>query len=111
MDPVGPHGQTSHFHGQMNPEEAMDLVGPHGKKSHFQGQTSPGADLSYGASWPSRPKWPIFKVKRSPMLTSVKTLVMELVGPHDKNGPFSMSNEPQTRILTSILPKFFMDVR
>ncbi|KAG5612767.1 hypothetical protein H5410_024048 [Solanum commersonii] len=33
------------------------------KTSHFQGQRSIGADLSYGANWPSRQKCPIFKVK------------------------------------------------
>ncbi|KAG5588772.1 hypothetical protein H5410_049206 [Solanum commersonii] len=69
------------------------------KTTHFQGQTNPGANLIYGTSWPSRLKWPIFKVKRA----SEQTLAMESVGPHDQIGPFS-------RFSTSFLPKFFMDV-
>ncbi|KAH0665125.1 hypothetical protein KY285_026331 [Solanum tuberosum] len=40
--------------------------------AHFQGQTSPRVDLNYGASWPSRPKWTIFKVK----------CALEQVNPH-----------------------------
>ncbi|KAG5574357.1 hypothetical protein H5410_054491 [Solanum commersonii] len=55
--------------------------------AHFQSQTIPGVDFSYGASWPSRPKGPIFKVKR---------FAEQPVGPHDQNGPFSMSKDPRS---------------
>uniref|UniRef100_M1AVU6 Uncharacterized protein n=1 Tax=Solanum tuberosum TaxID=4113 RepID=M1AVU6_SOLTU len=36
---------------------------------------------------------------------------MEPVGPHGQNDPFSRSNDPRRRILTSFLHKFFMNVR
>ncbi|KAG5607802.1 hypothetical protein H5410_029294 [Solanum commersonii] len=86
MDPVGPHGQNVPFsrsnRTRIRNTLAMDSVSPHGqnipfsrpnvpessklsltaKTSYFQGQTAPGSDLRYGASWPSRPKSPIFKL-------------------------------------------------
>ncbi|KAG5593613.1 hypothetical protein H5410_034845 [Solanum commersonii] len=65
--------------------------------THLQGQTSPEADLSYGARWSPRPKRPIYKVKRSPK----QTLVMELVGHHDQNGPFTSSNDPRSNQLVT----------
>ncbi|KAG5576352.1 hypothetical protein H5410_056486 [Solanum commersonii] len=43
--------------------------------------------------------------------TFVKTLVMKSVGPNWQIRPFSRSNDPQRRFLTSFLPKNFMDVR
>ncbi|KAG5612764.1 hypothetical protein H5410_024045 [Solanum commersonii] len=74
-------------------------------------------DLGYGASWPSLPKHPIFKVKRSSeqftiffgdpefqphfyryfSWASVKTLAMEKNGPFGQNSPVSRSNEPRRR--------------
>ncbi|KAG5568912.1 hypothetical protein H5410_064075 [Solanum commersonii] len=35
------------------------------------------------------------------MRTSVKTLPMKPVGPHGQNDPFSRSNDPRSKILTS----------
>ncbi|KAG5612766.1 hypothetical protein H5410_024047 [Solanum commersonii] len=117
---------------------AMDPVGPHRilisfLLKYFMDMRS---NLSYGASWTLRPKWPIFKVKRAPEQllsqlaltdktthykgqtsnetgTFVKTLDMELVGPHGQNNTFSRSNELWSRpgILDSFLSKFFMVVR
>ncbi|KAG5569107.1 hypothetical protein H5410_058873 [Solanum commersonii] len=54
--------------------------------AYSQGQTNPGANLTYVANWPLRPKCPIFKVKRSPE---------QPVGPHSQNGPFSRLNDPR----------------
>ncbi|KAG5611833.1 hypothetical protein H5410_023114 [Solanum commersonii] len=69
--------------------------------------------LRYESSWPSRPKYPIVKVKRSQFTiffgdpefrphffktftwTFVKTLTMKPVSPQGQNGPFSRSNEPR----------------
>ncbi|KAG5613700.1 hypothetical protein H5410_013524 [Solanum commersonii] len=68
MESVGPHSQNDPFSRSNDPRRRpyfwskLDLTA---KKAHFQGQTILGADLTYGASWPSRPKRPIFKVKRS----------------------------------------------
>ncbi|KAG5576381.1 hypothetical protein H5410_056515 [Solanum commersonii] len=42
--------------------------------------------------------------------TSVKSLVIESIGPDEKIGLLSMSNKPQNRFSTSFLPKVFMDV-
>ncbi|KAG5574362.1 hypothetical protein H5410_054496 [Solanum commersonii] len=66
---------TAHVQGQTIPEASKHIIlliflwiqlALMEKTSHFRGQTTPEADLNYGASWPSRPKQPIFKVKRSP---------------------------------------------
>ncbi|KAG5613726.1 hypothetical protein H5410_013550, partial [Solanum commersonii] len=115
--------KTAHFQGQTNPVAGHSLrpylwsqLALMDKTLHFQGQSIPEADLTYGASWPTQPKHPIYKVKRSPAdlsygaswpsrpqrpifnvkrtseQTSVKTLPMELVGPHGQSGPFSRSN-------------------
>ncbi|KAG5569111.1 hypothetical protein H5410_058877 [Solanum commersonii] len=186
MDSVGPHNQNTSFLRSNEPRAVYEIFGdpefrPHfcrnfswtfiktlvmetmalmAKTTHFQGQMNPGAELSYGASWPSQPKRPIFKVKRSPKqvnpsfyrfscaivhgifgdpefqphfcqkfswtsvktlvmepmalmdktahfqgqtspgagkpLTFVKTLAMEPIGLHIQNGPFLMSNDPQS---------------
>ncbi|KAG5613684.1 hypothetical protein H5410_013508, partial [Solanum commersonii] len=67
----------------------MDPIVPHGQNIPLSKSNEPRS--SYGTSWPSRPKDPIFKVKRSPE----QTLAMELVGSHGQNFPFSRSNEPR----------------
>ncbi|KAG5578677.1 hypothetical protein H5410_049304 [Solanum commersonii] len=109
--------KTSHFQGQMNP----GLVGPHSQNIPFSRSNDPRSRclfrLRYGAICPSRPKRPIFKVKRPPekftilfgdpelrphfcqtfSWMSVKTLGMELVGPHGQNVPFSRSTEPRSK--------------
>ncbi|KAG5593561.1 hypothetical protein H5410_044075 [Solanum commersonii] len=36
---------------------------------------------------------------------------MEPVGPNSQNGPFSKSNDPQSRISTLFLPNFLMNIR
>ncbi|KAG5612765.1 hypothetical protein H5410_024046 [Solanum commersonii] len=59
----------------------METIDPYGQNPHFQGQTSPGAEFR-----------PHFCQKF--LWTSVKTLAMELVGPHGRNNPFSRSNKP-----------------
>ncbi|KAG5593562.1 hypothetical protein H5410_044076 [Solanum commersonii] len=167
MESVNPHGQNNSFSRSNKPQSkphfcqkiswtsvktlAMEQVGPHGQTAHFQVQTNLRADLSYGACWPSQPKRPIFKVKRTPekinphfacflvlyftiffgdpkfwpyfsqnfTRTSVNTLAIEPVCPHCQNGPFSRSNKPPSnsqsllviRNFDHILPKNFMDVR
>ncbi|KAG5569108.1 hypothetical protein H5410_058874 [Solanum commersonii] len=63
------------------------------KSAYFKSQISLGIDLTYGASWPSWSKQPIFKKST---WTSVKTLLMEKVGPHGQNCPFSRSNDPRS---------------
>ncbi|KAG5598147.1 hypothetical protein H5410_039379 [Solanum commersonii] len=78
MEPVGPHGQNDPFSRSNDPRDVL-------------------SDLSYGASWPSQPKGPIFKVKRASKQTSVKTLVIEPIGPHSQNGPFSRLNKTRSR--------------
>ncbi|KAG5569109.1 hypothetical protein H5410_058875 [Solanum commersonii] len=134
MDPFGPHGQNSPFSKSNDPRTSstsfsviqnsdlifaktfcghplpMELVGPHGQNSPFSRSNDPQnvrQDLTYGVSWPSWPKRPISKVKQAPE----QTLAMELVVPHGQNVPLSRSNDLQSRILTLILPKFYMDVR
>jgi len=135
--------KTAHFQGQTSPEAGKPTILsifvcyspwifwwsgiPTSLLPKFYLNVS--QDHTYGASWPSRPKRPIFKVKLSseqvnpqfcrfscaivhkffgdPELrhhfcdnfswTSVKTLPMELVGPHGQNGPFSWSNDTQSR--------------
>ncbi|KAG5591694.1 hypothetical protein H5410_042208 [Solanum commersonii] len=47
-----------------------------------------------------------FQGQRSPR-TSIKTIVIKSVGPNGQTGPFSRSNEPQSR-QTSLLPIFCM---
>ncbi|KAG5576466.1 hypothetical protein H5410_056600 [Solanum commersonii] len=93
-------------------------------------------NLSFGADWSRLENRPIFKVNQSLERTSVKTLVIDSVGPDretlpifkvkqspkwtlamEPDGPiqttglFSMSNEPQNRFPPSFLPKYFLDVR
>ncbi|KAG5578657.1 hypothetical protein H5410_058791 [Solanum commersonii] len=67
----------------------MEPVSLHGQSGTFSRSNKPRADLRYGTYYPSRPNWPIFKVKRAPEQTSVKTLAMELVGPNGQYNPFS----------------------
>ncbi|KAG5569105.1 hypothetical protein H5410_058871 [Solanum commersonii] len=96
--------KMAHFKGQTIPEAGKPLicrtsvktlpvkpVGPHGQNSPFLRSNDPRS------SWPSRPKRPILKVKRSPKQTSVKTLPLEPVGPHSQNGLFSRSNDSQSK--------------
>ncbi|KAG5603467.1 hypothetical protein H5410_024959 [Solanum commersonii] len=175
IEPVRSHGQNNLFsrsNDSWSRPYLWSQLALTVKTTHFQGQTIPEADLTYGASWPSRPKRPIFKVKQSPKQTSVKTLPMEPVGlsrpkqlifkvkrsleqkfdlifanilprrplrpylwsqlartaktahfqgqiipreepvgRHSQNILFSRSNDPQRRISTSFLPKFYRDVR
>ncbi|KAG5588773.1 hypothetical protein H5410_049207 [Solanum commersonii] len=96
MDPVETHGQNIPFSRSNKAQSRPYLWSQLAltvKMSHFQGQTNPGGDFSYGASQPSWPKRPIFKVKRA----SLQTLAMEPVGTHGQNVPFSWSNEPWRR--------------
>ncbi|KAG5574360.1 hypothetical protein H5410_054494 [Solanum commersonii] len=65
----------------------MKPVVPHGQNDPFSRSNEPRS------SWPSRPKRPILKVKRSLEQTSVKTLDMQPVGPHSQNVPFSWSTD------------------
>ncbi|KAG5628344.1 hypothetical protein H5410_000061 [Solanum commersonii] len=126
MDLVGPHGQNGPFSRSNDPRSSwptqprrpiftvkqypeqtlpMEPVGPHVQNGPFSRILTSflpkfyldvSYDLIYGASWPSRPKWPILKIKRSPE-TSIKTLPMELVAPHGQNGPFTRSNKPKSK--------------
>ncbi|KAG5568922.1 hypothetical protein H5410_064085, partial [Solanum commersonii] len=102
---------------------SIEPIGPHVQNGPFSRSNN------FRRSWPSQPKRPIFKVKRSqeqvnpsfcrysctighgffgdpefrPHIfqnftsTSVKTLPMESVGPHDQKGPFSWLNDPKNR--------------
>ncbi|KAG5568902.1 hypothetical protein H5410_064065 [Solanum commersonii] len=46
---------------------SIEPIGTHGQHDLFlRLKRSPEQDLTYGSSWSSRTKWPIFKVKRSP---------------------------------------------
>ncbi|KAH0654230.1 hypothetical protein KY289_031908 [Solanum tuberosum] len=67
----------------------MEQVGPDGENSPFSRSNDPWSR----ASWHSRSKQPILKVKRYPD----QTLPMELVGPDGENDPFSRSNDPWSR--------------
>ncbi|KAG5627716.1 hypothetical protein H5410_012934, partial [Solanum commersonii] len=98
-----PTAIPAHFKGQTNPRTGKPPILP-----IFVCDVHGFFDLSYGASWFRRPNRPIFKVKRaleqnSDMTfaktnswTSVKSLVMEAVGPNGQIGPFSRSNESQS---------------
>ncbi|KAH0668388.1 hypothetical protein KY289_022881 [Solanum tuberosum] len=103
-----------HFQGQSTLQQNSDLifakilpgrpVRPYiygqlaltAKMAHFEGQTIPRAefrpDFCQNFTW-----------------TSVKALHMDPVIPHGQNGPFSRSNDSYSRILTSFLPKFYLD--
>ncbi|KAG5568913.1 hypothetical protein H5410_064076 [Solanum commersonii] len=43
--------------------------------------------------------------------TSVKTLSIEPIGTHGQNNLFSRLNDPRSRISTSFLLKFYIDIR
>ncbi|KAG5578673.1 hypothetical protein H5410_049300, partial [Solanum commersonii] len=113
--------KASHFQGQTIP----GAVGPHGQNDPFLKSSDPRSN--YGASWPSQPKGPILKVKRSakqdpayganwssspkrPILkvkqSPQQTLLMEPVGPHSQNNPFSRSNDPQSSTWNFCDPEF-----
>ncbi|KAG5588869.1 hypothetical protein H5410_039383 [Solanum commersonii] len=44
----------------------MESVGPHGQNDPFSRSNEPRAEITYGASWSSRPKWPILKGQTDP---------------------------------------------
>ncbi|KAG5607813.1 hypothetical protein H5410_029305 [Solanum commersonii] len=58
-------------------------------------------DLSYGASWSPWPIRPINKVKWSP----VQTIVVDPVGHHGQDDPFTMSNDPRSSYGASWSPR------
>ncbi|KAG5582351.1 hypothetical protein H5410_052978 [Solanum commersonii] len=103
MEEVGPYGQNNLFSRSYDPWSRIPLSYLQKKingrplrhlicsqlalmkqTTHFQGS--------------------IFKFKRAPEQTSVKTLAMEPIDPDGQNDPFS-------RILTSFLLQFIIDVR
>ncbi|KAG5593563.1 hypothetical protein H5410_044077 [Solanum commersonii] len=75
MEPVGSHGHTDPFSRSKNPRSsrkfswtsiktlAMEPVVPHHQHDPFSRSKNPWS--SYGASLPSRPKLPIFKIKQA----------------------------------------------
>uniref|UniRef100_A0A3Q7FNK7 Uncharacterized protein n=1 Tax=Solanum lycopersicum TaxID=4081 RepID=A0A3Q7FNK7_SOLLC len=70
MQPVGPHGQSTHFHGQTIPKARMPPISmsfvcynkPFFGKPFVKVLQDPG----YASGWPSRPIRPILNVKRAP---------------------------------------------
>ncbi|KAG5576291.1 hypothetical protein H5410_056425 [Solanum commersonii] len=87
MESIGPVGLIGHFQGQRNIRSAMEPVVQTGKPAHFQGHMIPGAG----------------KPLVLPIITSIKTFVMESIGPNGQIGPFSGSNDPQTGRLVSMI--------
>ncbi|KAG5582350.1 hypothetical protein H5410_052977 [Solanum commersonii] len=83
MEPVGPDGQNNLFSRSNEHQSSPCIFGVLEFWRHF----------CQKISW-----------------TSIKTFVIEPVGPHDQNIPFSRSYDPRSRISTSFLPKFFMDL-
>ncbi|KAG5581231.1 hypothetical protein H5410_051858 [Solanum commersonii] len=72
----------------------------------FDGPTNPfpSSNKPQNSNVASRSRWtnmPIFKFKRSPKQMSVKTLVMEPVGPDGQTNPFSSTNDLQSSNGTS----------
>ncbi|KAG5569106.1 hypothetical protein H5410_058872 [Solanum commersonii] len=106
MEPIGPYGQNVPF-SRSNDLQSRILPGRSlrsylwcqlalsTKTSHFQSQTIHGA---------AKPPFNRFS-------KSVRILPMELVEPHGQNGPISRLNDPRSRIPTSFLPKYYLDVR
>ncbi|KAG5576376.1 hypothetical protein H5410_056510 [Solanum commersonii] len=89
MEPVGPDGQIGPFSRSNEPRCGLNTHFADfrtGKPTHFHGQMIPGASKP--------PDLPIFV---NILWTSFKTLAMELVGPNEKNDPFSMSNKPRSK--------------
>ncbi|KAG5593553.1 hypothetical protein H5410_044067 [Solanum commersonii] len=89
----------------------MEPIGSLGQNDSFSRSNEPRTSKP--------PILPIFMCYSSPFFYDTKfrphfcqnfhgrpTLSMEPIGPYGKNGPFSRSNEPHSRISTSFLPKF-----
>ncbi|KAG5578700.1 hypothetical protein H5410_049327 [Solanum commersonii] len=91
----------------------MDQLVTLAKRAHLKSLTILGGDLRYGVSWSPWPKLPIYKVKRAPKQyifqkftwTSVKTRVVEPVGHHGQNVPFTSSNDLRSRYGASWSPQ------
>ncbi|KAG5608028.1 hypothetical protein H5410_019309 [Solanum commersonii] len=112
MEPVGSHGKNIPFSKIPMSYKASSPARP--KHTIYKVKRTPDSflpksfvdvceDLSYRANNPSQPKHSIFKVKRA----LGKTLVMEPVGPHGQNVPFSRSNKPQSSWSSQRKPLIF----
>ncbi|KAG5598312.1 hypothetical protein H5410_029682 [Solanum commersonii] len=89
--------KTANLQTQMIPRADMEPVGHHGQKDQFTRSNKPTKDLRYKANLSPCQKWPIYNVKQSPEQSSIKILVIEPVGHHNQNGPFTRSNDPWSR--------------
>ncbi|KAG5608037.1 hypothetical protein H5410_019318 [Solanum commersonii] len=78
----------------------MEPVGHHGQNTHFQGQTRPGAGkppilLIFSTRFIGDPKFRRHFCQKFTW-TSIKTIAMEPVCCRGHNGPFSKSHKPRS---------------